>query len=269
MFMTAGLTSDQKRIPKYKFLITTDMKKFFLIASAFALTLCASAQSVFTLEVPVKVPKHLTPSSPSGIQITDNYGSIVNNMMEMNDRKVRWAFLDIPSFSPEYAVKCIVISGQPYLVAATASKNIWYNQPANVEILGDTLQVTNEQAGQLDALFRLAVETSTFMPYPPTIYIDENGDKTLKGGLEAVLVDGNSYTFFSERRAATCRNQLSPGVLKDLIEIGSSLYQAVKAKDIDAVNKVLERVEPTKQVLFEAAPEWYPDYLEAKTNDLW
>ena len=107
------------------------------------------------------------------------------------------------------------------------------------------------------------------MPYPPTIYIDENGDKTLKGGLEAVLVDGNSYTFFSERRAATCRNQLSPGVLKDLIEIGSSLYQAVKAKDIDAVNKVLERVEPTKQVLFEAAPEWYPDYLEAKTNDLW
>ena len=85
MFMATGLTSDLNRIPKYKFLITTDMKKFFLIASAFALTLCASAQSVFTLEVPVKVPKHLTPSSPSGIQITDNYGSIVNNMMEMND----------------------------------------------------------------------------------------------------------------------------------------------------------------------------------------
>ena len=177
--------------------------------------------------------------------------------------------MDLPSFSPEYAVKCIVISGQPYLVAATASKNIWYNQPANVEILSDTLQVTNKQAGQLDALFRLAVETSTFMPYPPIIYTDDNGNKTLKGGLEAVMVDGNSYTFFSERRAATCRNQLSPGVLKDLIEIGTSLYQAVKAKDIDAVNIVLERVEPTKQALFKVAPDWYPDYLEAKTNDLW
>ena len=108
------------------------------------------------------------------------------------------------------------------------------------------------------------------MPYRRLVLTDENGNKTLKGGIpEAVLVDGNSYTFYSEGRTAMCRNQLGEGPLKNLVDIGIALYKAVKAKDLDAVTKVLDRVEPTKQSLFAAAPDWYPEYLEAKTNDLW
>ena len=267
--MVTGLTSDHFKVLNYRFLIMTDMKKLLLFASAFALTLCASAQNSVTLAVPAQVPQRLTSSSPSGLEVSDNYHSIVTNMMDLNDRKVRWAFQDCPSFDPEYAVKCIVISGQPYLVATTASKNIWYNQPKNVEIFADTLPVSKEQAGQLDALFRLAVETSSFMPMPQPVNTDENGKKTLKGGIVVTMMDGNSYTFFSEGRSAGCRNQTFAGPCKDLIEIGMSLYQAVKAKDANAVNIVLERIEPTKQALFKVAPDWYPDYLEAKTNDLW
>ena len=108
------------------------------------------------------------------------------------------------------------------------------------------------------------------MPYRRLVLTDENGNKTLKGGIpEAVLVDGNSYTFYSEGRTAMCRNQFGEGPLKNLVDIGIALYKAVKAKDLDAVTKVLDRVEPTKQSLFAAAPDWYPEYLEAKTNDLW
>lgn len=281
--MATGLTSDRLGILNYKFLITTSMKKFFLIASAFALCLCASAQldpkSIdlddtfdFLADLPPlpSAPPHLTPSAPSYIGVVDSYSEIVDDMFELYGRKVQWAFVDRPSFSPEYAVKCIGISGQPYLVAVTASKNIWYNSRPNVEVIGDTLQVSMEQAGQLDALFRLAVETSSFMPYPKHVFTDENGNKTLKGGpVEVVLVDGNSYTFYSEGRTAMCRNQLGEGPLKNLVDIGIALYKAVKAKDLEAVTKVLDRVEPTKQSLFAAAPEWYPEYLEAKTNDLW
>ena len=280
--MAHGLTSDRLGILNYKFLITTSMKKLFLIASAFALCLCASAQldpkSIdlddtfdFLADLPPlpSAPPHLTPSAPSYIGVVDSYSEIVDDMFELNGRRVQWAFEDRPSFSPEYAVKCIGTS-EPILVATTASKNIWYNQPKNVEVLADTLPVSKEVAAKLDALFRLAVETSSFMPYPKHVFTDDNGNKTLKGGpFEVVLVDGNSYTFFSEGRSAGCRNQLGEGPLKNLVDIGIALYKAVKAKDLDAVNKVLERVEPTKQSLFAAAPDWYPEYLEAKTNDLW
>lgn len=280
MFMAAGLTSDLSGILNYRFLITTIMKKIILFASAFAITLCASAQnfesqkekieSLLGYELPDPGPARLTPSVSSRIPVVDSYSAIVDDMFELNGRRVQWAFSDRPSFNPEYAVKCIGIDGQPYLVAVTASKNIWYNKPENVTVTADTLKVSKEQAGRLDALFRVAVETSSFMPYRKPVFTDENGNKTLKGGpFEVVLVDGNSYTFFSEGRSAGCRNQLGSGPLKDLVDIGIALYQAVKAKDLDAVNKVLERVEPTKQSLFAAAPEWYPEYLEAKTNDLW
>ena len=280
MFMAAGLTSDHSGILNYKFLITISMKKLFLIASAFALCLCASAQnfesvrerieSLFDIELPDPGPAHLTPTYSYRIPESDSYHAIVEDMLDLYGRRVQWAFEDRPSFDPEYAVKCIGIDGQPYLVAVTASKNIWYNKPENVTVTADTLKVSKEQAGRLDALFRVAVETSSFMPYRKPVFTDEEGNKTLKGGpVEAVLVDGNSYTFFSEGRSAGCRNQFGSGPLKDLVDIGIALYQAVKAKDLDAVNKVLERVEPTKQSLFAAAPEWYPEYLEAKTNDLW
>lgn len=255
------------------------MKKIILFASAFAITLCASAQnsesekekieSLLGYELPDLGPARLTPSVSSHVPVVDSYSAIVDDMFELKGRRVQWAFSDRPSFDPEYAVKCIGIDGQPYLVAVTASKNIWYNKPENVTVTADTLKVSKEQAGRLDALFRVAVETSSFMPYRKPVFTDEEGNKTLKGGpVEVVLVDGNSYTFFSEGRSAGCRNQFA-GPIKDLVDIGIALYQAVKAKDLDAVNKVLERVEPTKQSLFAAAPEWYPEYLEAKTNDLW
>ena len=157
MFMATGLTSDYWGIINYKFLITTSMKKFFLIASAFAMSLCASAQldpkSIdlddtfdFLADLPPlpSAPPHLTPSAPSYIGVVDSYSEIVDDMFELYGRKVQWAFVDRPSFSPEYAVKCIGISGQPYLVAVTASKNIWYNSRPNVEVIGDTLQVSME-----------------------------------------------------------------------------------------------------------------------------
>lgn len=258
------------------------MKKYFFVALMFAQAVFASAQVLNNkhyddlsdfladfAEVP-SVPPRLTPCSASRIDIVDSYSAIVDDLFGVNGRRVQWAFVDRPSFSPEYAVKCVAVSGQPCLVAVTASKNIWYNQPQNVEVMADTLQVGMEQAGRLDALFRLEVETSSFMPYPRPVYTDENGNKTLKGGLpDVVLVDGNYYTFISEGRAAGCRNQFAQTPLKDLVDISMELYQAVKAKDMDAVNKVLERVEPTKQSLLVAAPEWYAEYLEAMTNDLW
>ena len=159
MFMAAGLTSDHLGILNYKFLITTSMKKFFLIASAFAMSLCASAQSSFKVAVPVNVPKCLTPSARSSVAVVDNYATIVTDMFGLTDRRVQWAFEDRPSFDPEYAVKCIGTS-EPILVATTASKNIWYNQPQNVEILADTLPVSKEVAAKLDALFRVAIETA-------------------------------------------------------------------------------------------------------------
>jgi hypothetical protein len=246
------------------------MRKLFLIVLVFAQAVCASAQSSFKVAVPVNVPKCLTPSARSSVAVVDNYATIVTDMFGLTDRRVQWAFEDRPSFDPEYAVKCIGIDGQPYLVAVTASKNIWYNKRESVKVISDTLKVSKELAGKLDALFRVAVETATFMPYRRLVLTDENGNKTLKGGIpEAVLVDGNSYTFYSEGRTAMCRNQLGEGPLKNLVDIGIALYKAVKAKDLDAVTKVLDRVEPTKQSLFAAAPDWYPEYLEAKTNDLW
>ena len=245
------------------------MRKLFLIVLVFAQAVCASAQSSFKVAVPVNVPKCLTPSTRSSVAEVNNYAAIVTDMFGLTGRRVQWAFEDRPSFDPEYAVKCTGSSEQPLLVATTASKNIWYNQPQNVEILADTLPVSKEVAAKLDALFRVAIETSSFMPAPQEVTVDENGNKTLGIHIVVAQMDGNSYTFFSEGRSAGCRNQFGSGPLKDLVDIGIALYQAVKAKDLDAVNKVLERVEPTKQSLFAAAPEWYPEYLEAKTNDLW
>lgn len=255
------------------------MKKSFLVVLMFAKAAFAQAQvgnglifdDVFPdLPVMAAAPLRLTPCSASGINVVDSYSANVDEMFGLKNRLVQWAYMDCPSFSPEHAVKCIVISGQPYLVAVTASKNIWYNQPKNVEIISDTLQVSREQAGQLDALFRLAVETSSFMPYPRAVFTDENGNKTLKGGFpDVAILDGNSYTFFSECRAAMCRNQFSDNPIKALVDIGTDLYGAVKAKDMEAVNKILERVESTKQSLLVAAPDWYAEYLEAMTNDLW
>ena len=267
MFMAAGLTSDHSGILNYRFLITTIMKKFFLIASAFAFCLCASAQSSFKVAVPVNVPKCLTPSARSSVAEVNNYAAIVTDMFGLTGRRVQWAFEDRPSFDPEYAVKCIGTS-EPILVATTASKNIWYNQPKNVEVLADTLPVSKEVAAKLDALFRVAIETSSFMPAPQEVTVDENGNKTLGIHIVVAQMDGNSYTFFSEGRSAGCGNQ-HYGPCKDLIEIGHELYLAVKSKDLSAITKVLEKVEPTKQSLFVSAPDWYPDYLEAKTNDLW
>lgn len=267
MFMAAGLTSDHSGILNYRFLITTIMKKFFLIASAFAFCLCASAQSSFNVAVPVNVPKCLTPSARSSVAEVNNYAAIVTDMFGLTGRRVQWAFEDRPSFDPEYAVKCIGTS-EPILVATTASKNIWYNQPKNVEVLADTLPVSKEVAAKLDALFRVAIETSSFMPAPQEVTVDENGNKTLGIHIVVAQMDGNSYTFFSEGRSAGCGNQ-HYGPCKDLIEIGHELYLAVKSKDLSAITKVLEKVEPTKQSLFVSAPDWYPDYLEAKTNDLW
>lgn len=265
--MATGLTSDHLGILNYKILITTNMKKFFLIASAFAMSLCASAQISFNVAVPVNVPKCLTPSARSSVAVVNNYATIVTDMFGLTDRGVQWAFEDRPSFDPEYAVKCIGTS-EPILVATTASKNIWYNQPKNVEVLADTLPVSKEVAAKLDALFRVAIETSSFMPAPQQVTVDENGNKTLGIHIEVVQMDGNSYTFFSEGRSAGCGNQ-HYGTCKDLIEIGHELYLAVRSKDLSAITKVLEKVEPTKQSLFAVAPDWYPDYLEAKTNDLW
>ena len=267
MFMAAGLTSDHSGILNYRFLITTIMKKFFLIASAFAMSLCASAQSSFKVAVPVNVPKCLTPSARSSVAEVNNYAAIVTDMFGLTGRRVQWAFEDRPSFDPEYAVKCIGTS-EPILVATTASKNIWYNQPKNVEVLADTLPVSKEVAAKLDALFRVAIETSSFMPAPQEVTVDENGNKTLGIHIVVAQMDGNSYTFFSEGRSAGCGNQ-HYGPCKDLIEIGHELYLAVRSKDLSAITKVLEKVEPTKQSLFVSAPDWYPDYLEAKTNDLW
>ena len=267
MFMAHGLTFERFLLPYYRNLIVTNMRKFFLIASAFAMCLCASAQSSFKVAVPVNVPKCLTPSTRSSVAEVNNYAAIVTDMFGLTGRRVQWAFEDRPSFDPEYAVKCIGTS-EPILVATTASKNIWYNQPKNVEVLADTLPVSKEVAAKLDALFRVAIETSSFMPAPQEVTVDENGNKTLGIHIEVAQMDGNSYTFFSEGRSAGCGNQ-HYGPCKDLIEIGHELYLAVKSKDLSAITKVLDKVEPTKQSLFVSSPDWYPDYLEAKTNDLW
>ena len=267
MFMAHGLTLEHFLLPYYRNLIATNMRKSVLSAFAFAISLCASAQNSYKVAVPVNVPKCLTPSTRSGIAVADSYAAIVTDMFELTGRRVQWAFEDRPSFDPEYAVKCIGTS-EPILVATTASKNIWYNQPKNVEVLADTLPVSKEVAAKLDALFRVAIETSSFMPAPQEVTVDENGNKTLGIHIVVAQMDGNSYTFFSEGRSAGCGNQ-HYGPCKDLIEIGHELYLAVKSKDLSAITKVLEKVEPTKQSLFVSAPDWYPDYLEAKTNDLW
>ena len=267
MFMAHGLTFERFLLPYYRNLIATNMRKFFIIASAFAMSLCASAQSSFKVAVPVNVPQRLTPSARSSVAVVDNYAAIVTDMFGLTDRRVQWAFEDRPSFDPEYAVKCIGTS-EPILVATTASKNIWYNGRPNVEVLADTLPVSKEVAAKLDALFRVAIETSSFMPAPQEVTVDENGNKTLGIHIVVAQMDGNSYTFFSEGRSAGCGNQ-HYGPCKDLIEIGHELYLAVKSKDLSAITKVLEKVEPTKQSLFVSSPDWYPDYLEAKTNDLW
>ena len=265
--MAHGLTFERFLLPYYRNLIATNMRKFFIIASAFAMSLCASAQSSFKVAVPVNVPQRLTPSARSSVAVVDNYAAIVTDMFGLTDRRVQWAFEDRPSFDPEYAVKCIGTS-EPILVATTASKNIWYNGRPNVEVLADTLPVSKEVAAKLDALFRVAIETSSFMPAPQEVTVDENGNKTLGIHIVVAQMDGNSYTFFSEGRSAGCGNQ-HYGPCKDLIEIGHELYLAVKSKDLSAITKVLEKVEPTKQSLFVSSPDWYPDYLEAKTNDLW
>lgn len=254
-------------LPYYRNLIATNMRKLFLIVLVFAQAVCTSAQSSFKVAVPVNVPKCLTPSARSSVAEVNNYAAIVTDMFGLTDRRVQWAFEDRPSFDPEYAVKCIGTS-EPILVATTASKNIWYNQPKNVEVLADTLPVSKEVAAKLDALFRVAIETSSFMPAPQEVTVDENGNKTLGIHIVVAQMDGNSYTFFSEGRSAGCGNQ-HYGPCKDLIEIGHELYLAVKSKDLSAITKVLEKVEPTKQSLFVSSPDWYPDYLEAKTNDLW
>ena len=267
MFMAHGLTFERFLLPYYRNLIVTNMRKLFLIVLVFAQAVCASAQSSFNVAVPVNVPKCLTPSARSSVAEVNNYAAIVTDMFGLTGRRVQWAFEDRPSFDPEYAVKCIGTS-EPILVATTASKNIWYNQPQNVEVLADTLPVSKEVAAKLDALFRVAIETSSFMPAPQEVTVDENGNKTLGIHIVVAQMDGNSYTFFSEGRSAGCGNQ-HYGPCKDLIEIGHELYLAVKSKDLSAITKVLEKVEPTKQSLFVSAPDWYPDYLEAKTNDLW
>jgi len=265
--MATGLTSDRLGILNYRFLIITNMRKLFLIVLVFAQAVCASAQSSYKVAVPVNVPQRLTPSARSSVAVVDNYAAIVTDMFGLTDRRVQWAFEDRPSFDPEYAVKCIGTS-EPILVATTASKNIWYNGRPNVEVLADTLPVSKEVAAKLDALFRVAIETSSFMPAPQEVTVDENGNKTLGIHIVVAQMDGNSYTFFSEGRSAGCGNQ-HYGPCKDLIEIGHELYLAVKSKDLSAITKVLEKVEPTKQSLFVSSPDWYPDYLEAKTNDLW
>ncbi len=265
--MAHGLTFERFLLPYYRNLIATNMRKLFLIVLVFAQAVCASAQSSFKVAVPVNVPKCLTPSARSSVAEVNNYAAIVTDMFGLTDRRVQWAFEDRPSFDPEYAVKCIGTS-EPILVATTASKNIWYNQPKNVEVLADTLPVSKEVAAKLDALFRVAIETSSFMPAPQEVTVDENGNKTLGIHIVVAQMDGNSYTFFSEGRSAGSGNQ-HYGPCKDLIEIGHELYLAVKSKDLSAITKVLEKVEPTKQSLFVSSPDWYPDYLEAKTNDLW
>ena len=203
MFMAAGLTSDHSGILNYRFLITISMKKLFLIASAFALCLCASAQnfesvrerieSLFDIELPDPGPAHLTPTYSYRIPESDSYHAIVEDMLDLYGRRVQWAFEDRPSFDPEYAVKCIGIDGQPYLVAVTASRNIWYNKRESVKVISDTLKVSKELAGKLDALFRVAVETATFMPYRRLVLTDENGNKTLLTPQVFSIVNGEFY----------------------------------------------------------------------------
>ena len=71
------------------------MKKFFLIASAFAFCLCASAQSSFKVAVPVNVPQRLTPSARSSVAEVNNYAAIVTDKDDESVNRASHTFMAV------------------------------------------------------------------------------------------------------------------------------------------------------------------------------
>ena len=206
--------------------------------------------------------------SSSHIGNPNDYHIIVDDKMGINDKNSKWCFLCRPSFAPEYSVFCYVNNYGAYLVANTADRSIWKaNDKNGVEVLRDTLRISRDLASNIDALFRIAVESSSFLPFDHQTFIDETGKRTLLNGVSAL--DGNTYVFLSDRRIAECWTQPFPSISRNLIQIGDSLYSAVKRSDVELINKMQNIINETKQAMFAQMPDWYPEYLEAKTNDSW
>lgn len=228
------------------------MRRIQLFAVALMLTLSASAQD-----------RLATSGHYGSIAITDKYHKTVDDMLGITNYSAEWAYLSRPSFEPEYSVVFIESNYGLELISYTPKVNLWYagNDRNNVEIDKKTLRINRDQANQLGGLFRLAVESSTYLPgdlsYYENLDVDgENDVMIISGGL-----DGTTYNFISQGRSASCWSPRE-GTCLALVKIGDMLYQAVQESDIKKVDTAVKLAEDVKKELFKLVPAGYPNYLK-------
>lgn len=233
------------------------MRRIPFFAAALLLALTASAQG------------RLTTSAHIGSLVeSDNYHKYVDKRLGVTESSVKWAYTSRPSFDPEYAVTCRVDDYGAFLTASMPKTNLWYaayeGNRDDVEIVTNVLRISRDQAWQLEALFRLAVESSSYMPGNLSMY--ENPDE-IESMIEVVTLDGTAYTFISDGRFAGCGSP-GPGNCHDLVQIGDMLFAAVNESDISKVEEAILQAEKVKENLFKLVPAGYPNYLKHNTKKL-
>ena len=228
------------------------MKRFLLLILAIAAAVSVSAQD------------RLSTCSHYSI-VSDDYHRLVDNRLGVSDPAVKWSYLVMPSFSPEYSVTCKIGKYGAELIAFTPKESIWYASDRKaVKVKSDTLRINREQAARLDALFRLAVESSTFLPDTSSFSIEVDEEGHHRYGFQEIGLDGETYVFMSRGRAAQCWSP-DKGACLDMARTGDMLYSAVTGSDKSVLNEVMELVDPTMDKLLTQVPDWYPAYLEAET----
>lgn len=233
------------------------MRRIPFFAAALLLSLTASAQGRLT-----------TSAHIGSLAVSDDYHKYVDKRLGVTESSVKWAYTSRPSFDPEYAVTCRVDDYGAFLTASMPKTNLWYaayeGNRDDVEIVTNVLRISRDQAWQLEALFRLAVESSSYMPGNLSMY--ENPDE-IESMIEVYTLDGTAYTFISDGRFAGCGSP-GPGNCRDLVQIGDMLFAAVNESDISKVEEAILQAEKVKENLFKLVPAGYPNYLKHNTKKL-
>ena len=197
---------------------------------------------------------------------SDGYYRQVERLLGVNlNRSMEWGYVVRPSFFNEYALCCFVDDFGAELVYTVAKESIWSSKNRNaVQVDTYRLRIKRSVAESLTELFKLAVETSDFLPDKESfsIYTNENGDRSI---MESMGEDGTSYIFFSDGRAAQCWSPKESNC-SNLVHIADNLCPAVKKGDKDAVQEIASGLSDLKESFRSLLPDWYNEYLDVKAE---
>lgn len=227
------------------------MKKIAFIFAALAICGSMSAQDRL--------------STTERFGISEDYYRTVEKKLGI-DGEADWAFLTRPSFLNEWAVKCVQNDLGAELIATAAESSLWSakGNKDNIPVITKSCRISRAQAKELDELFQLAVETSSYLPDRDSFQVFTN-DEGKKALIESVGLDGTDFVFYSKRRAAEVWSPRE-GVCADLVDLGDSLYYAAYKGDLACIDRIIERAKEPKKKLRALLPDWYLEYMEAKAN---